>query len=89
VHQWYERRFGVPLQPYRSSEEAIATWPATATSIGVRSGPDGLVVCAPYGLRDLFTLVVRPNKTLVTEAVYTAKADRWRSTWPRLQVVPW
>lgn len=89
VHLWYERRFGVPLRPYRSSEQAIATWPATATSIGVRAGADGLVVCAPYGLRDLFALAVRPNKTLVSEDVYTAKASRWRSTWPDLQVIGW
>jgi hypothetical protein len=89
VHLWYERRLGVPLRPYRSSEEAIATWPATATSIGVRTGADRLVVCAPYGLRDLFALVVRPNKTLVTEAVYTAKATRWRSIWPLLRIIGW
>jgi hypothetical protein len=93
VHLWYERRFGVPLEPYRSTEEAIATWPTTASSIGVRPVPggadDGLVVCAPYGLRDLFALVVRPNQTLVTEAVYTAKATRWRATWPRLTILDW
>jgi uncharacterized protein len=92
VHLWYERRFGVPLEPYGSSEAAIATWPTTAASIGVRPAAgagDGLAVCAPYGLRDLFALVVRPNKTLVTEAVYTAKAARWRATWPRLTIVDW
>jgi hypothetical protein len=101
VHLWYERRFGVPLEPYGSTEEAIATWPTTASSIGVRpvrdprgaGGPGGadggLAVCAPYGLRDLFALVVRPNKTLVTEAVYSAKAARWRATWPRLTILDW
>jgi uncharacterized protein len=90
VHLWYERRFGVPLEPYGSSEAAIATWPTTAASIGVRPAPSGgLSVCAPYGLRDLFSLVVRPNKTLVTEAVYTAKAARWSATWPRLTILDW
>jgi hypothetical protein len=102
VHQWYEDRFGVPLEPYTSAEAAIATWPATAACVGVRPGGPGgpnpsdgpdrhrpLTVCAPYGLRDLFALVVRPNRTLVTEAVYTAKAERWAATWPRLTVLGW
>jgi hypothetical protein len=91
VHLWYERRFGVPLEPYGSAEAAIATWPTTAASIGVRpvSGGAGLAVCAPFGLRDLFALVVRPNKTLVTEDVYTAKAARWRATWPGLTILDW
>jgi len=35
VHTWYERRFGRALAPYRSTEQAIATWPTTATSVGV------------------------------------------------------
>jgi hypothetical protein len=36
VHTWHEQRFGRPLSPYRSVEHAIATWPTTATRIGVR-----------------------------------------------------
>jgi hypothetical protein len=91
VHLWYEDRFGVPLEPYRSAEDAIATWPTTATAVGVRPDPDGggLVVCAPFGLADLFGLVVRANRVLVTEAVYRAKAERWEATWPRLTVLDW
>jgi hypothetical protein len=89
VHLWYEQRFGVPLEPYGSTEEAIATWPTTASSVGVRPAGSGLAVCAPFGLRDLFALVVRPNKTLVTEAIYTAKAARWQATWPRLTILGW
>ena len=90
VHLWYEARFGVPLTPYRSVEEAIATWPTTATAVGVRPAPGGgLTVCAPFGLDDLSGLVVRPNRVLVTEAVYRAKADRWKATWPLLTVLDW
>jgi hypothetical protein len=36
VHLWYEEQFGRPIAPYQSSEDAIATWPTTATSVGVR-----------------------------------------------------
>jgi hypothetical protein len=88
VHEWYEQKFGVPSPPLRSSEHAISTWPTTATSIGVRLHHDRtLTVCAPYGLRDLFALVVRPNKTLAPESVFAEKATRWKREWPCLLVV--
>ena len=35
------------------TEHAIATWPTTAPSVGVRSDAGGFVVCAPFGLADL------------------------------------
>ena len=90
VHLWYEFRFGVPLAPYRSVEDAIATWPTTATAVGVRPAPaGGLTVCAPFGLDDLLGLVVRPNRVLVPEAVYREKTARWKATWPQLTVVDW
>src|SRR5215467_2637433 len=36
VHIWYPERFGYCIQPYESTEDAIGTWPTTATAIGVR-----------------------------------------------------
>lgn len=89
VHQWYEAKFGRPLAPYRSVPEAIATYPTTATAIGVRMQNGTMELCAPFGTADLFAGIVRPNKALVTEAAYTAKAARWRRLWPELQILPW
>lgn len=89
VHQWYERRFGRALPPYRSVEHAIATWPTTATSVGVRADGGAFVVCAPFGLADLYAMVVRANTALVDRSVYEAKAERWRREWPHLTVLPW
>ncbi len=88
VHFWYEERYGRHLDPYSSTEDAIATWPTTASSVGVRD--DGaFVVCAPYGLSDLFGMVARPNKTVVSRDVYEEKTTRWADRWPRLTVIPW
>lgn len=89
VHLWYAQRFGRSIPPYRSTEHAISTWPTTASSIGVRSEGDTFAVCAPFGLRDLFAMVVRPNKTIIERAVYETKASRWAAQWPRLTVIPW
>jgi uncharacterized protein len=89
VHLWYEDRFGYAIKPYSSSADAIATFPTTATAVGVRQICSKLECCAPFGLDDLFSLVVRPNKRQITRAIYEAKVDRWRSIWPRLTFLPW
>ncbi len=89
VHLWYEEKFGYPIPPYRSTAAAIATFPTTATSIGVRWCGGRLECCAPYGLDDLFRLIVRPNKVQITQAVYEAKVARWRAEWPQLAFLPW
>ena len=89
VHLSYERRFGRPLAPYRSAEHAISTWPTTASSVGVRADGGDFVVCAPFGLADLYAMVVRANTALVDRSVYEAKAERWRREWPQLTVLPW
>jgi hypothetical protein len=40
IHLWYQRRYGSRILPYRSAEDAIRSWPTTATSIGVRTTQD-------------------------------------------------
>jgi hypothetical protein len=89
VHLWYEARFGYPIPPYLSTEDAIASFPTTATAIGVRRRAGRFECCAPFGLDDLFGLVVRPNQRQITRAIYQAKTERWRSVWPQLSFVPW
>ena len=89
VHIWYPKQFGYSIQPYRSTEDAIGTWPTTATAIGVRPSGRGLEVWAPFGTDDLFNLVVRPNRVQITPAIYDAKVTRWVARWPSLVVLPW
>jgi uncharacterized protein len=89
VHLWYKEEFGKDIKPYESTEDAINTWPTTATSIGVRYRDGTFQVYAPYGLHDLLGMVVRPNKTLISREVYEKKADGWRKMWPRLEIVAW
>jgi len=89
VHLWYPEKFGYPIDPYRSVEEAIASWPTTATCVGVKYVGKGFHVYAPYGLDDLFAMLVRPNKALKKKQVYEDKVKRWSATWPKLRVTPW
>jgi hypothetical protein len=90
VHLWYAEHFGYEIAPYESVEAAINTWPTTATCVGVRTtSAGGLHVCAPFGLTDLFNMIVRPNKMQITKELYEAKTERWTRLWPKLQRLPW
>lgn len=89
VHLWYKEYFGYDISPYRSVEEAINTWPTTATSVGVRIESGKLKVYAPFGLNDLFGLIVRANKAQITKKIYMDKVHKWSAKWPSLKILPW
>ncbi len=87
VHLWYATRFGIAITPYPSVEAAIATYPSTATAIGIRVAD--LHLHASFGLDDLLAGTIRANRRLASRAVFEAKAARWRAEWPSLTVEPW
>jgi uncharacterized protein len=90
VHLWYEDVFGFPVAPFRSSEEAVSTWPETATSVAVRLlANDELHVVAPCGLTDLFGMVLRRNPRRVTREMFHQRLQTKRITekWPLVQVI--
>ncbi len=89
VHLWYKAEFGKDIKAYESTEDAIKTWPTTATAIGIRCRDGNFQVYAPYGLHDLLGMIVRPNKTLISKEVYEKKVERWRKMWPKLEIVAW
>ena len=91
VHLWYPARFGRPAEPLTSTTHGIATWPETATAVGVRLRPDGrLDVAAPFGLDDLLDGVWRHNWARVTDHEYRARIARKQPTarWPGVVVIP-
>jgi hypothetical protein len=89
VHLWYEDRFGHAVEPLSSTAEGVATWPETATCVGVRlEHDDRLELVAPHGLDDLLGLVHRRNPLRVSVEEYER---RLRSKgicerWPRVRV---
>lgn len=90
VHLWYEQKFGRVCPPHDSTETAITTYEATTAAVGVRLLPgERLRVYAPYGLSDIFDMVVRPNPVLASREVYEAKTARWVRQWPELTILPW
>jgi uncharacterized protein len=91
VHLWFAEHFGHSVEPLHSLEEAVASWPEFATSVGITLGPDNsLHVVAPHGLDDLFAMIVRRNPTRVSPETYGQRVvqKRYLERWPRVRIVP-
>ncbi|KAL4727063.1 hypothetical protein ACLX1H_005963 [Fusarium chlamydosporum] len=90
VHLWYEKKFGRPCPQHHSTESSMTTWGTNTALIAIRLRDDGeWDIFAPWGLSDMFRLVVRPNQQIMTEEAYNKKVDRWIKIWPEITVMPW
>lgn len=90
IHEWYERKLGVEIAPYTSTEAGIAGFVETATAVGLHlDEDDSISVVAPYGLDDLFELTLRPNLDAPDPSYFEKRvaAKSWVEQWPRLTVV--
>jgi uncharacterized protein len=90
VHLWYERVFGFPVTPLTSTTDAIATWPEPATCVAVRLlKNDEFVVVAPYGLDDLFNMILRRNPRRVTTDIFLERIRTKEpiKKWPKVRVI--
>jgi uncharacterized protein len=90
VHLWFESRFGTAYPRLNSADEAIGRYASIVHAIGVRlEDDDRLDVIAPFGLDDLFSMVVRPNYALENAVGHARKAQRAQAIWPEVIVMPW
>jgi hypothetical protein len=90
VHLWFHKVFGHTVEPVTSMHDAAATWPEIALAVAVRMRQDGSVeVIAPFGLDDLFSMVVRRNPRRVSVETYEQRiADkRYVARWPMVRIV--
>lgn len=87
VHIWYNEKYKTNRKEYESVEDAISKWGTTITCLGVRMENNKLIVCAPYGLNDLFNLILRPVKIDFTKEDYEKKETKWTSKWKLLKVI--
>jgi hypothetical protein len=73
--------------PYRSVEDALASFPETATAVAVRLNGNELEVLAPHGLADLRAGVIRATPR-IRPAVFQARCEskRWLERWPGVRV---
>ncbi|TAK98120.1 MAG: nucleotidyltransferase family protein [Rhodospirillaceae bacterium] len=90
VHLWYPEKFGISYSALTTASEGILRFPSTTTAVGLkRTGDDFLDVYAPFGLGNVWDMIVKPNRALPMAEVYKEKSMRWQRQWPRLVVRPW
>jgi hypothetical protein len=91
VHTWYPTRFGGgQVPPFASTQDAVASWPETATAVAVRlTADDHLEICAPFGLDDLLNGVWRRNPRRISVEQSLARLHRHNpgTRWPAVQVI--
>jgi uncharacterized protein len=90
VHLWFPDPSGAEIQPLRSSAEGVATWPETPTAVALHlDAGDRLTIVAPFGLDDLFAMVVRYNPARATVADFNRRvaSKRFTERWPQVTVI--
>jgi hypothetical protein len=88
VHLWYHEKFGITIPPYISSESAVNSW-IPATAVGVKYIDGIFTVYAPYGMNDMYSGTIRPNKALATKQHFDEKSLKWKSKWDDLKIINW
>lgn len=91
VHLWYADHFGHPCDPIISSEDSIRRFASKTHAVAVQlDDADRLILHAPFGLDDIFSFRVVPNRVLNENFKgYATKAERAISVWPELTVEAW
>ena len=90
VHLWFGKHFGFEIAPIGNCRDSIRRFASVAYCVGVRLDDAGeLDVFAPYGLMDLFSFRIRPNRFCDNRQTHDKKAARAMSHWPELSVEPW
>ena len=87
VHLWFETKFAEPYAPLGSSAEALTRFVSRANAVGVRlDRRDQLHIEAPFGLEDLFAMLVRPNPLRPRSGQFDEIASAMQARWPEIQI---
>ena len=90
VHLWYERWFGYPYPPLHSARHGIERFLVPCTCVGLQPAADPVVaeptLYAPYGLKELYEGLLRPNPACPHLPLFRAKAESYRERWPWLSI---
>ncbi|MER9103889.1 nucleotidyltransferase family protein [Mesorhizobium sp. M0848] len=90
VHLWYPQKFGQPCPRYSSSSESVSYFASKTHAVGVRYDADGqLEIVAPFGLDDIFSFRITPNRVMDNQRTHEVKGRRAQEYWPETTVVPW
>lgn len=87
VHLWFENRFGEPYDALPDTDTALSRFVAPAFAIGIRlEDDDSFSVAAPFGLDDMFAMVLRPNPHRPLARGWHKAVASARDRWPELRI---
>lgn len=90
VHLWYPVKFGRDCPRYRNASEPVSYFASKTHAVGVRYNSEGAPeLVAPFGLDDIFSFRITPNRALDNQRTHEAKGRRAKEYWPEISVVPW
>jgi hypothetical protein len=89
VHLWFAKHFGYEIAPITSVEDGIDRFASTTHCVGLRVVDGCYDLYAPYGLRSIFEMKLRPNPVQDNRATHEAKGARQQALWPELELIPW
>jgi hypothetical protein len=85
---WFKGKFGEDYPPIANTAEALPRFVAPAFAVGVRlETDDSITVVAPFGLEDVFDLIIRPNPHRPLAKDWVKVTDKARARWPELTVL--
>jgi len=88
VHIWFPKRFKEEYEPLPDTDTALGRFVAPAFAVGIRlEKNDSISVAAPFGLEDLFAMVMRPNPNRGPAAGWDKVVASTSQRWPELTVV--
>lgn len=83
VHIWFKNKFGTDYAPLNNTDESLNRYLCHAHAIAIRlEDNDEISIHAPFGLKDIFNMVLRHNEARgaydkFLEKSYSIK-ERWR-----------
>ena len=87
VHLWFHHKFGEPYEALTGTDEALSRFVAPAFGVGVRlEDDDRITVAAPFGLEDMFAMVIRPNPNRPLARGWDRVVESATNRWPELKV---
>jgi hypothetical protein len=88
VHLWFEGKFGEAYSALTGTDEALARFVAPAFAVGVRlEADDTISVAAPFGLEDVFNLMIRPNPNRSLAKDWDRVVEKAKARWPELRII--
>jgi hypothetical protein len=86
VHLWFEQRFGSPYAPLSCTDESLERYLCYSDAIAVRlEADDAITLAAPFGLDDMFAMILRPNPKRGATGNTKAKVASIQARWPEVQ----